>query len=239
MRELLADVAPAEVAASLEGLDDETAWALRAELYPRVPEAVLASLALLDVAARLGAARALGRRAGRRSNAPSANYGGPRAAARSVTGLDGDRAWELRKAARDAAPVAAIASLRGLTSDKAWRWRDRAARPRAQGGARRPSPAWTTRAPGRCGSATAPRCREALDSMIGLDHDDRLGDPRGLPRDLARRAWSRAWACWSTARAARELLDRALAAFPTNISLLKQAAIIATGANLTPAVMAA
>ena len=42
-------MAPAEVAASLEGLDDETAWALRAELFTRVPESVLASLALLDV----------------------------------------------------------------------------------------------------------------------------------------------------------------------------------------------
>ena len=31
-----------------EGLDDETAWALRDQLYDRVPDAVLASLALLD-----------------------------------------------------------------------------------------------------------------------------------------------------------------------------------------------
>jgi len=37
----------------------------------------------------------------------------------------------------------------------------------------------------------------------------------------------------------RELLDRALAGFADQISLLKQAAIIATGANLTLSVMAA
>ena len=48
LRELLAEVAPAEVATSLRGLDDETAWALREQLYDRVPDAVMASLALLD-----------------------------------------------------------------------------------------------------------------------------------------------------------------------------------------------
>ena len=183
LRELLADVAPAEVASSLEGLDDETAWALRAELYPRVPEAVLASMALLDVprawdlrarwmAERGGAARA------------TANYLRARALARSVTGIDSPEAWKLRKVARDAAPVAAIVSLRGLTGDKAWLWRERAVgrAPKAvlstiagMDDAR----AWALR------TGTALRCREALDSMIGLDHDDGLGDPRGLPGDLA------------------------------------------------------
>jgi dTMP kinase len=86
--------------------------------------------------------------------------------------------------------------------------------------------------------ATAHRCREALDSMIGLDHPiawemraacldlwpstaikslgSLVGDPRGC-----------------------DLLSRALAHHPENISLLKQAATVATGGHLHPNVMAA
>ncbi len=236
MRELLADIAPAEVAASLEGLDDETAWALRAELYPRVPEAVLASLALLDVPRAWDfRARWVDERGG--PERAAANYLRARSLARSVTGIESPEAWKLRKAARDAAPVAAIVSLSGLTSDKAWLWRERAVgrAPKAvlstiagMDDAR----AWALRV------GTALRCREALDSMIGLDHDT---------------AWEIREACleiWpptvvkslgvlvSGARG-RDLLDQALARFADQISLLKQAAIIATGANLTLSVMAA
>ena len=66
MRELLADVAPAEVAASLEGLDDETAWALRAELYPRRPGGGALVAGAARRATRLGSSTALGRRTKRR-----------------------------------------------------------------------------------------------------------------------------------------------------------------------------
>jgi dTMP kinase len=236
MRELLADIAPAEVAASLEGLDDETAWALRAELYARVPEAVLASLALLDVprawelrtrwvAERGGLERA------------ATNYLRARALARSVTGLDGPEAWKLRKAARDAAPVAAIVSLRGLTGDKAWLWRDRAAgrAPKAvlstiagMDDAR----AWALR------TGTAMRCREALDSMIGLDQET-AWEIREDCLEIWPPSVVKSLGILVNGARGRELLDRALAGFAGQISLLKQAAIIATGANLTLSVMAA
>jgi dTMP kinase len=236
MRELLLDVAPAEVAASLEGLDDETAWALRAELYPRVPEAVLASLALLDVprawelrtrwvAERGGPERAAG------------NYLRARALARSVTGIDGPEAWKLRKAARDAAPVAAIVSLSGLTGDKAWLWRDRAVgrAPKAvlstiagMDDAR----AWALR------TGTALRCREALDSMIGLDHDT-AWEIREACLEIWPPSVVKSLGILVNGARGRELLDRALAGFADQISLLKQAAIIASGANLTLSVMAA
>jgi dTMP kinase len=236
MRELLADVAPAEVAASLEGLDDETAWALRAELYPRVPEAVLSSLALLDVprawdlrrrwvAERNGLERA------------AASYLRARALARSVTGIESPEAWKMRKATRDAAPVAAIVSLRGLTSDKAWVWRDRAVgrAPKAvlstiagMDDAR----AWALR------TGTALRCREALDSMVGLDHETAWEI-----RESCLEVWPpsviKSLGVLVNGARGRDLLDRALGRFADQISLLKQAAIIATGANLTLSVMAA
>ena len=236
MRELLADIAPAEVAASLEGLDDETAWALRAELYPRVPEAVLSSLALLDVprawdlrrrwvAERNGLERA------------AASYLRARALARSVTGIESPEAWTMRKGTRDAAPVAAIVSLRGLTSDKAWVWRDRCRRAGPQG---RPLDHRRDGRRPRLGAATgtALRCREALDSMIGLDHETAWEI-----RETCLEVWPpsviKSLGVLVNGARGRDLLDRALDRFADQISLLKQAAIIATGANLTLSVMAA
>jgi dTMP kinase len=236
LRELLADVAPAEVAASLEGLDDETAWALRTELFTRVPESVLASLALLDVP-RAWALRhrwievrgGIGRAAG--------SYLRARALARSVTGLDSPDAWKLRKAARDSAPVAALVSLKGLASEKAWLWRDRAVgrAPKAvlstiagMDDAR----AWGLRV------AMALRCREALDSMVGLDHPT-AWEIRESCLELWPPSVVKSLGVLVSGARGHALAERALAQFPDQISLLKQAAIITTGANLMRSVMAA
>jgi dTMP kinase len=165
------------------------------------------------------------------------SYDGARIACRAITGLDDARAWEIRSIALDSAPVASIASLEGLHSEHAWAWRarhlDRAPKAVLSTIAGIDDPrAWTMR------QATAHRCREALDSMIGLDHPiawemraacldvwpataikslgPLVGDPRGC-----------------------DLLSRALARHPDNISLLKQAATVATGGQLHPNVLAA
>jgi dTMP kinase len=236
LRELLAEAAPAEVAFSLRGLDDETAWALREQLYSRAPEAVLASLALLD-----------GPRAWRWRDrwihergsleAAAAGYVGARAAARSVIGLDDDRAWTIRKVARAAAPVPAIASLAGLTSDKAWKWRDRML-------GRAPKTVLSTIAGLDDGRAWAMRvamastCRESLDSLIGLDHPT-AWDLRESCLELWPSCAIKSLGVLVNGARGKELLQRALTLFPQNISLLKEAAGIATGANLNPTVMAA
>ena len=183
LRELLAGVAAGPVAVSLTGLDDATAWELRGELYPVAPEGVMASLAMLDCPRAWGLReRWIAEHGG--LDLALASYAGARAAARSVTGLDDERAWAIRKAARGAAPVAAIASVRGLESDRAWHWRERAL-------ARAPKAvlstiagldhdrAWAMRV------AMAPNCREALDSMVGLDHPRGVGDPGGVPGTVA------------------------------------------------------
>ncbi|HVV52819.1 MAG TPA: dTMP kinase, partial [Polyangia bacterium] len=209
---------------------------LRAELFERVPEAVLGSLALLDVPRawalrarwvelRGGPARAAG------------TYPRARALARAVTGLDNPEAWKLRKLARDAAPVAALTSLRGITSDKAWIWRERAVgrAPKAVLGtvAGMDDPrAWALRA------GTALRCREALDSMIGLDH------PAAWEiREACLEIWPpsviKSLGVLVNGARGQNLLERALAGFSDQISLLKQAAIIATGSSLQRSVMAA
>jgi dTMP kinase len=86
--------------------------------------------------------------------------------------------------------------------------------------------------------AMAAHCREALDSLIGLDHPT---------------AWQLREAClevWpsSTIKSlgvlvsgarGKAMLERALTLFPRHISLLKQAAGVATGSNLHSNVMAA
>jgi dTMP kinase len=236
LRELLADVVPAEVAASLDGLDDETAWALRAELFPRAPEAVLGSLALLDVPRAWDLRRRWIELRGDLGRA-TANYPRARALARSVTGLDGAEAWKYRKAARDAAPVSALTSLRGMTSEKAWLWRERAVgrAPKAVLGTiagMDDARAWALR------TGTALRCREALDSMIGLDHPT-AWEIREACLEIWPPSVIKSLGVLVSGARGQELLERALDGFSDQISLLKQAAIIATGANLTRSVMAA
>jgi dTMP kinase len=236
LRELLADTAPAAVASSLEGLDDETAWALRAELYDRAPDTVLASLALLDgprawemrtrwVSERGGLDRACD------------TYERARALAKSVTGLDGAQAWDMRKATRDLAPVAALTSLKGTTSDRAWSWRDKAIgrAPKAvlsTIAGMDDTRAWALRV------ANAQRCREALDSMAGIDHPI-AWDLRETCADIWPANTIKSLGVLVSGQRGHQMLLRALAAHADQISLLKQAAGIATGAHLTPSVMAA
>ncbi|HXT99344.1 MAG TPA: dTMP kinase [Polyangia bacterium] len=236
LRELLAEIAPVEVAASLQGLDDETAWALRELLYERVPEAVLASLALLDGPRAWQWRERWIREHGTLETAVT-GYVNARAAARSITGLDGERAWAIRRAARAAAPVPAIASLVGLSSDRAWRWRDRML-------GRAPKTVLSTIAgldDGRAWAmrvAMASNCREALDSLLGLDHPT-AWDLRDTYLELWPSCAVKSMGVLVNGARGKDLLRRALELFPGNISLLKQAAGVATGSNLHPTVMAA
>ncbi len=236
LRELLADTVPDAVASSLEGLDDETAWALRAQLYDRAPDTVLASLALLDSPrAWEMRTRWVSERGGLDRSCDT--YERARALAKSVTGLDGAQAWEMRKATRDLAPVAALSSLKGLTSDRAWSWRDKAINRAPKAvlstiAGMDDTRAWAL----RVGSAR--RCREALDSMAGIDHPI-AWDLRETCLDIWPANTIKSLGVLVSGQRGHELLLRALAGHADQISLLKQAAGIATGAHLTPSVMAA
>jgi dTMP kinase len=236
LRELLAEIAPAEVAASLQGLDDETAWALRDQLYERVPDAVVASLAQLE-SPRAWDWRERWIRERGALEAAVAGYATARAAARSVTGLDSERAWAIRRAARAAAPVPAIASLVGISSDRAWRWRERML-------GRAPKTVLSTIVGMDDGRAWAMRvamassCRESLDSLIGLDHPT-AWELREACLELWPACAVKSLGVLVSGPRGREVLRRALELFPGNISLLKQAAGIATGSHLNTTVMAA
>jgi dTMP kinase len=87
-------------------------------------------------------------------------------------------------------------------------------------------------------TGTALRCREALDSMIGLDHPT-AWEIREACLEIWPPSVIKSLGVLVSGARGQELLERALDGFSDQISLLKQAAIIATGANLTRSVMAA
>ena len=168
LRLALEDVAPTEVAMSLESVDGPEATAMRARLFERAPDAVMASLA------RLASAEAWSLRARwltRRHGMLADSYPVALAAALSVTGLDDDRAWSLREQAQPTAPVAALASLEGVVTPVAWQWREThlARAPKvvmATLTGVRHARAWPMR------NAVAVDCKEALDSIMGLDEPE-------------------------------------------------------------------
>jgi dTMP kinase len=222
LRRALLPLAPADLVASTTGDGSATAFAVREVLYASVPGAVAASLATLgDPEAWALRERWIAEHGPR--NAADDGVGA-RHLCRSVTGLDDERAWTLRTWARAAAPIAALASLTGLSSPAAWRWRDECV-------ARAPKTvlatleglddprAWTLR------EALAADCKEALDSMWGLD------DPRAWRlRDTCADAWPGAVVkslgpLAATARGAR-LIEPLLARHPTDLALLKHAAVV-------------
>jgi hypothetical protein len=74
--------------------------------------------------------------------------------------------------------------------------------------------------------------------MIGLDHDT-AWEIRESCLEIWPPTVVKSLGVLVNGARGRDLVDRALAGFADQISLLKQAAIIATGANLTLSVMAA
>jgi dTMP kinase len=230
LRATLAATVPVDVLATLEGADDDEAWELRKHLQASDPDVVIASLGRIDTetAWRLredwlmkrGGVDGLG------------EFEPARALGRSLTGLDGERAWELRKRVRESAPISALASLRFLMSERAWKWRQRylvrAPKTVFETLARVDDPrAWTMR------TQMAPLVKEAIDSLNELD----TAEAWQLREDFAD-VWP-STVVKSMGRLAdqprgRALVERQLQRFPDNISLLKHVAAIAVGAHIDP-----
>lgn len=162
--------APGDAARALRSRDDSCAWALRDALAQRsaAAPAVAASLAGLS-GARAWTARerwlaSLGGRDQLKTHALAA------AAAGSVSGLDDEPAWRIRRAAWAEAPVACLSSLAGCASDDAWTWRDAYAVPAARVVLRSLIGLAGPRAATLREGLTA-RCPEAVESTSGLDDD--------------------------------------------------------------------
>jgi dTMP kinase len=230
LRAALVGMVPADVVASLDGIGDEEAWALRDRLYSTAPDVVVGSTTTLRDG-RAGAMRA--RWLAERGGLPAlAAYEMARVACKAVTGVDDEAAWEIRQAAREGAPIAALASLLLVTSERAWKWRarwlDRAPKTvfatlRGSEDAR----AWEMR------ERLALTCKEAVDSLQGLD-DARAWALRERCADVWASTVVKSLGPLAAAARGRALVERQLHRHGGNISLLKHAAAIAVGANVTP-----
>jgi dTMP kinase len=226
MRAALANMAPTEVAMSLDAVEGEEADKLRDRLFQHSPEAVIASLA----GQASQAAWSLRERwlAWHREDLAS-RYEIALVAATSVTGLRDDRAWRLREKARVAAPVAALASLTGVLGDAAWRWREELL-------ARAPKTvmqtlvgvdddrAWTMR------GAVAADCKEALDSIVALD-GPRAWSLRETYADIWPSTVVKSLGPLADGARGGALIARQLAAYPTSLSLLKHVSAVALGVH--------
>jgi dTMP kinase len=226
LRSGLAALAPIEVANSLARLDDEGAWQLRDALYESHPEAVIASVAGVQ-GDRAWALRERWLAGVEPTLATQPELS--RLAAKSVAGLDQERAWQVRQAAQAAAPLGALTSVTGLISERSWALRERyllRATKLVMRTLRRASDAraWQMR------EAVAADCKEALDSMIGLD-DAAAWALRDAYRDVWPSTVVKTLGALADDARGRELVARQLRAHPDNLSLLKHASAIALGVH--------
>ncbi len=226
LREKLEAQYAAEVAMSLTRLDDELSWQQRERLFDRYPEIVMASVAGLD-GERSWALRE--RWLALREQRIAGEYDIARVAAKSVSGVPGERAAALRAQARRAAPVAALSSIGLLTDEESWRRRQEFLRlaPKVVMGTLRRScdaRAWDMR------RAVVADCKEAVDSIQDLDTEEawqlRESQANVWPSTVAKSLGP-----LSDGPRGQELLTRLLAARPGNVSLLKHASAVALGVH--------
>jgi dTMP kinase len=224
LRSALEREAPVEVLASLGRLDDEFSWSMRDRLYAEHPAAVVGTLAMLD-SERAWKMRQ--RWLDRANGQLGQSYETARVGAKSVTGLDDERSWEVRREIRTSAPVAALASLEGVIGPRSWDWRQeflsrapkvvmatlkRVSHPRA----------WEMRA------TVAGDCKEAIDSISWLD-DPEAWAMREEHADTWPSTVVKTLGPLADATRGKVLIERQLRAYPGNVSLLKHAAAVALG----------
>ncbi|HMI90530.1 MAG TPA: dTMP kinase [Polyangiales bacterium] len=225
LRVQLRGFAPLAVLSSYDTLADDEAYRLREALYVEHPALVIGSLNRLDDP-RAWALRE--RFVRERGEGLFADYEQARLICKSVAWLDGERAWELRKAARETAPVAAIGSISGtMNSDRAWKWRlrwaDRA--PKTVFGTLRHNQderSWPLR------TRLAPMIKEAIDSIQDLDHAI-AWQLREQHADLWPSTVLKSLGPLCHGEQGETLVKRQLARHPGNVSLLKHASAIALG----------
>ncbi|HSD89590.1 MAG TPA: dTMP kinase [Kofleriaceae bacterium] len=210
MLESVIDKAPLEVASALYSREDATAWRLRDRLSG---DAKVISLG------GVSSERAWPIR---NEWLERANLDDPRQAAiaaASVEGVPGEKAWDVRKAARHHAPVPAIDSIIGLADDRAWKWRhrhiDRALKVVIRSLALVDDPrAWELR------QKTHLYCEEVMDTIIGSE------DPRAWQiRESVLDRWpSAAVKSLGLIRSPRAdaLVSSALAHAPRDVALWRQ-----------------
>jgi len=226
MRLRLVDDWPDAVLATVDGVDTPAAWALRERLAERMPVDVLTSLKRLDGPRAWAIRERFLRAAGGESALSDPAVAGP--VAESLRGLSGDPAWSLREQAHAAAPVQVLGSLSDVSDDRSWEWREErvAAAPKVVLRTFDLSDdprAWALR------ERWLERAKEVSDSMVGL-----VGETAWRLRERGADLWpstvmKSVVPLIADPRAA-EMARRLLAAYPSNLSLLKHCTRAATGA---------
>jgi dTMP kinase len=229
LRESLEAAAPSDVAASLSGLDDERSWRLRERLFDSHPHLVMSGLAWLD-SARAWSLRE--RWLSAHGARIASDYDTARVAARSVTALHDERAWEIRKQAHAAAPVAALWSLGDCCDPESFRLRREylMRAPKVVMGTLkglRDERAWEMR------RAVADVCKESIDSIQNLD-DEPAWSLREQHQDRWPSTVVKSLGTHSEGPRGNALVLRQLSHHPTNISLLKHVSAIELGLTRVP-----
>ena len=225
LRAALRERAPLAVLGSYDTLAADEAYALREALYARFPAAVIGSLNRLDDPRAWALRERFLHEQGERA---FAEYEHARMICKSIAWLDGERAWQLRKAARESAPVAAIGSISGvMNSERAWKWRLRwieRAQKTVFGTLRhnRDERGWPLR------MRLAATCKEAIDSIQDLD-DAPAWQLRERYADVWPSTVLKSLGPLSTTPEGERLTARQLARHPGNLSLLKHASAMALG----------
>jgi dTMP kinase len=226
LRAELFDAAPREVVASLGAESSAEAWALREKLNARDPDALVAHLGTMNDDRAWEIRDAFAARHGKKI---VTEYELATMAAKSVSGLSGERAARYRAQAQTAAPIAALRSLAGLVDEETWAIRERylTRAPKAVMSTLsrvRDDRAWQMR------RAVAAECKEALDGVSGMPDA-----PAWSLRDDFADVWPstvvKSLGPLADEPRGEALLRRQLGSHPTNLSLLKHAAAIALGCH--------
>jgi dTMP kinase len=229
LRAELVSVAAPAVATSLEGCDDADSWGLRERLYEAHPDRVMASLAYLSSnrAWQLRERWLSERGAGLREDEASC-----RVAARSVTGVSGERAWFVRITTGKKARLAMLRSTAGLIDEQSWELRE-------QEIARAPLAVLQTFAgvahvrAWRLRAAVAPACKQALDGIVGMSAQE-AWELRDEYRDLWPSTVLKSLGVLAMTPRGEALAERQLAMHGSNASVLRHAAAIALGMHREP-----
>lgn len=217
MRRRLVAEQPVAVLATLDGVDSPAAWELRRSLADSHLRDVVSSLKRIDSDEAWALRDRYREASGAEGGLDAPEVAG--ALASSVRGLANERAWEVRRSCMAAAPVPVIRSLIGVEDDDAWQLRselvERAAKVvMASMSGSVDARAWELR------RVHAPRVKEAVDSMIGLD-----GDAAWAIREAVADVWPstvvKSLGELALQPRGEALALRLLAAHPDNISLLK------------------
>jgi dTMP kinase len=215
MRTRFAGDQPEAVLATLDGIDTRAAWTLRHQLARGRLRAVTGSLRGLDGEEAWALRDSYLAQAGAGEEAVAALA----LVTRTLSGIATPRAWALRQRCIEVAPSAALWSLEGLNDEASWQMRlayvghapkivlrtfDGSDDPRG----------WQMR------REHAVRVKEALDSMIGLDHPV-AWELREQCADIWPSTVFKSLGAIAGSARGRQLGERLLQQYPDNVSLLK------------------